>query len=233
MLTAAAVADVGRDRGAGSAPVEFRAFRAAIPMFPRKDSGDRVAMSYEAGAASNCQSEGQRRSRPLHRSWDRIRSTTSFEGGQDRGRPHRHIRFEHRARGQGGRAESRTSAPSTCARTTLLAAKSVARSNARSGTYFASVLERLGIADQMKSKFIVVQGGPVGAAAAKGDVEIAVQQLTELMPVPGIELVGPLPPELQDRNSLFGPAFRPAPDSRTPPGRKLPSNSLRRRRLLR
>ena len=84
-------------------------------------------------------------------------------------------------------------------RKTLLAAKSVARSNARSGTYFMSVLERLGIADQMKSKIIMVQGGPVGAAAAKGDAEIAVQQLTELMPVPGSDLVGPLPPELQDR----------------------------------
>lgn len=82
---------------------------------------------------------------------------------------------------------------------TLLAAKSVARSNARSGLYFASVLDRLGIADQMKSKIVVVQSGPVGAAAANGDAEIAVQQLTELLPVPGIEVIGPLPAEVQTR----------------------------------
>ncbi len=80
---------------------------------------------------------------------------------------------------------------------TLLAAKSVAHSRAQSGNYFLSVLGRLGIADQMKSKLIVVQSGPVGAAAANGEAEIAIQQLTELMPVKGVELVGPLPPDLQ------------------------------------
>jgi molybdate transport system substrate-binding protein len=80
---------------------------------------------------------------------------------------------------------------------TLLAAKSVAHSRAQSGNYFLSVLGRLGIADQMKGKLVVVQGGPVGAAAAKGDAEIAVQQVTELMPVAGVDVVGPLPPELQ------------------------------------
>jgi molybdate transport system substrate-binding protein len=79
---------------------------------------------------------------------------------------------------------------------TLLAAKSVAHSSAQSGMYFLTVLERLGIAEQMKPKLKVFPT-PVGAAAAKGDAEIAVQQLTELMPVPGAELVGPLPAELQ------------------------------------
>jgi len=82
---------------------------------------------------------------------------------------------------------------------TLLAAKSVAHSKFTSGIYFASVLVRLGIADQMKPKIVVVESGPVGVAAAKGEAEIAVQQLTELMPVPGIEVVGPLPAELQAR----------------------------------
>lgn len=80
---------------------------------------------------------------------------------------------------------------------TLLAAKSVAHSRAQSGNYFLSVLARLGIADQMKGKLIVVQSGPVGVAAAKGEAEIAVQQVTELMPVPGVNVIGPLPSDLQ------------------------------------
>jgi molybdate transport system substrate-binding protein len=82
---------------------------------------------------------------------------------------------------------------------TLLAAKSVAHSKAQSGIYFLSVLDRLGIADQMKGKLVVVESGPVGVAAAKGDAEIAIQQVTELMPVAGVDVVGPLPAELQTR----------------------------------
>jgi molybdate transport system substrate-binding protein len=82
---------------------------------------------------------------------------------------------------------------------TLLAAKSVAHSKAQSGIYFLSVLDRLGIADQMKAKLVVVESGPVGVAAAKGDAEIAIQQVTELMPVAGVEVVGPLPAELQTK----------------------------------
>src|SRR5260370_5926711 len=80
---------------------------------------------------------------------------------------------------------------------TLLAAKSVAHSKAQSGIYFLSVLDRLGIADQMKAKLVVVESGPVGVAAAKGDAEIAIQQVTELMPVAGVDVVGPLPAEFQ------------------------------------
>jgi molybdate transport system substrate-binding protein len=82
---------------------------------------------------------------------------------------------------------------------TLLAAKSVAHSKAQSGIYFLSVLDRLGIADQMKGKLVVVESGPVGVAAAKGDAEIAIQQVTELMPVVGVDVVGPLPAELQTK----------------------------------
>jgi molybdate transport system substrate-binding protein len=82
---------------------------------------------------------------------------------------------------------------------TLLAAKSVAHSRAQSGIYFLSVLDRLGIADQMKGKLVAVESGPVGVAAAKGDAEIAIQQVTELMPVVGVDVVGPLPAELQTK----------------------------------
>jgi molybdate transport system substrate-binding protein len=82
---------------------------------------------------------------------------------------------------------------------TLLAAKSVAHSKSgMSGIYFPTVLARLGIADAMKSKIVIPEPGtPVGDVIAKGDAEIGVQQISELLPVAGVEIVGPLPGELQ------------------------------------
>jgi molybdate transport system substrate-binding protein len=81
----------------------------------------------------------------------------------------------------------------------LLAAKSVAHSKTGlSGIYFPTVLARLGIADAMKSKIVMPEpGNPVGEVVAKGDAEIGVQQISELLPVAGIDIVGPLPAELQ------------------------------------
>jgi molybdate transport system substrate-binding protein len=79
----------------------------------------------------------------------------------------------------------------------LVAAKSVAYSQGASGRHFQTVIARLGLVDTLKPKTVVVQGKPVGAAVAAGEAEIGVQQVAELMPVPGIDLVGPLPDELQ------------------------------------
>src|SRR5262245_44581335 len=81
----------------------------------------------------------------------------------------------------------------------LLAAGSVAHSKTGlSGIYFPTVLARLGIADAMKSKIVMPEpGNPVGEVVAKGDAEIGVQQISELLPVAGIDIVGPLPAELQ------------------------------------
>jgi len=85
---------------------------------------------------------------------------------------------------------------------TLLAAKSIAYSNpadgGTSGIVFAQVVEKLGIAEQLKPKTTLVPGGgSSGALAASGEAEIAVQMISELMPVSGVEVVGPLPPGLQ------------------------------------
>jgi molybdate transport system substrate-binding protein len=86
---------------------------------------------------------------------------------------------------------------------TLLAAKSIAYSDPAgggvSGIVFAQVVEKLGIADQLKPKTKLVPGGSgsPGALAASGEVEIAVAMMSELMPVAGAEVVGPLPPGLQ------------------------------------
>ncbi|HWN49273.1 MAG TPA: substrate-binding domain-containing protein, partial [Xanthobacteraceae bacterium] len=79
----------------------------------------------------------------------------------------------------------------------LIAAKSVAYSQGASGQHFATVIARLGLVDTLKSKTIIVQGKPVGAAVAAGEAEIGVQQVAELLPVSGIDFVGPLPGNLQ------------------------------------
>jgi len=83
---------------------------------------------------------------------------------------------------------------------TLLAAKSIVfvdPTRATSGKHFASVLEKLGIADTVKAKLIIKDGGYVAEAVAKGEAELAVHQITEILPVKGIKLVGPLPADLQ------------------------------------
>jgi len=78
----------------------------------------------------------------------------------------------------------------------LVAARSVAHSKVgASGIYFVELLERLGIAGRVKTR--VVEKGPVGLVVASGEAEIGVQQLCELAPVPGIDIVGPLPDPVQ------------------------------------
>jgi molybdate transport system substrate-binding protein len=91
-------------------------------------------------------------------------------------------------------------------RAALLAAKSVAHSKTgMSGIYFPSVLERLGIVEQMRSKIVLPEPGtPVGEVIARGDAELGVQQISELLPVAGIEIVGPLPAVLQKITTFSG-----------------------------
>src|SRR6195952_4731124 len=80
----------------------------------------------------------------------------------------------------------------------LLAAKSVAYSDSASGVYVSTeMFGKLGIADEMKDKARQIAATPVGEIVARGDAEIGFQQISELQPVPGIDIVGPLPPELQ------------------------------------
>ena len=80
----------------------------------------------------------------------------------------------------------------------LLNAQSIAyTTTGASGVYFAGLIERLGIAEQVKAKAKLRPGGAVGELVARGEAEMAVQQIPELMTVAGTELVGPLPPEIQ------------------------------------
>src|SRR5437773_9599045 len=84
---------------------------------------------------------------------------------------------------------------------TLLATKSLVyvdpAQGGTSGIHFASVLQRLGIADAVKSKTTLVPGGYPAELVAKGEVELVVHQISEIVPVKGVTLVGPLPKELQ------------------------------------
>jgi molybdate transport system substrate-binding protein len=81
---------------------------------------------------------------------------------------------------------------------TLLAAKSIAYSDSASGVYLSTELfPKLGIADQIKGKSKKIEADPVGGVVATGEFEIGFQQISELRPVKGIDIVGPLPPGAQ------------------------------------
>jgi molybdate transport system substrate-binding protein len=95
-------------------------------------------------------------------------------------------------------------------RRTLLEAKSVAFSRlGASGIHFGQVIERLGIADEVRRK-AHVSDSFVGEVAACGDAEIAVQQVSELKAVAGIDIVGPLPDDMQKITVFAAGVFRVA-----------------------
>jgi molybdate transport system substrate-binding protein len=80
----------------------------------------------------------------------------------------------------------------------LLAAKSVAYSDSASGVYVSTeMFAKLGIADEMKDKAKKIPATPVGEIVARGDAELGFQQISEMLPVSGIDIVGQLPPDLQ------------------------------------
>jgi molybdate transport system substrate-binding protein len=84
----------------------------------------------------------------------------------------------------------------------LLAAKSVAyidpKAGGSSGIYVGRLLERLGIATQVNAKAKLIQGGAVADHIADDEAEIGIHQISEILPVKGVTLVGPLPPEIQN-----------------------------------
>jgi len=84
----------------------------------------------------------------------------------------------------------------------LIAAKSISYSNptfgGASGVHFGKVIERLGIAEEMKAKTkFPPEGGFTARLLVTGDAELAVQQIRELISIPDVELLGPLPGDLQ------------------------------------
>jgi molybdate transport system substrate-binding protein len=97
---------------------------------------------------------------------------------------------------------------------TLLQAKSIGYSASVSGQYLTTeIYRRLGIADQVLPKSRLVGGGErVGAVVARGELEIGFQQISELLPVPGIAHIMPLPAELQKVSSFAAGVATTSPD---------------------
>jgi len=92
---------------------------------------------------------------------------------------------------------------------TLLAAQSIAYSRlGASGVFFAGLIERLGIAEAVNAKATIIPSGLTGALVARSEAQMAVQQLSELMAVPGLDIVGPLPASLQTP-TVFSAAMFP------------------------
>jgi molybdate transport system substrate-binding protein len=83
-------------------------------------------------------------------------------------------------------------------RRALLAARTIAYSDSASGVYVSTeMFQKLGIAEEMKDKARKIPATPVAEIVAHGEAEIGFQQISELKPVAGIDIVGPLPDELQ------------------------------------
>ena len=81
---------------------------------------------------------------------------------------------------------------------TLLSARSIAHTaTGQSGSYFAALIDRLGIGAEVRAKAKVSAGGIIGEFVACGDAELGIQQISEVLAVPGVELLGPLPDEIQ------------------------------------
>jgi molybdate transport system substrate-binding protein len=85
---------------------------------------------------------------------------------------------------------------------TLLAAKSIAyidpKAGGSSGIYVGALLQRLGIADQINAKAVLVHGGAVADHIADGEAEIGIHQISEILAIASVTLVGPLPAEIQN-----------------------------------
>ena len=80
----------------------------------------------------------------------------------------------------------------------VLNAKTLSYSTGPSGVYLEKLFQRWGILEEIRSRIVVPPPGvPVGSLVAGGTVELGFQQLSELMSLPGIEVIGPLPPEIQ------------------------------------
>ena len=83
-------------------------------------------------------------------------------------------------------------------RTTLLAARAIAHTvHGASGMYIPTLLEKLGIAAEMKAKTVTRPGGYIGKVVVEGEADIALQQIPELLAVPGLDCVGPVPDAVQ------------------------------------
>jgi len=99
---------------------------------------------------------------------------------------------------------------------TLLAARSIVYIDPKVGTsgkYVAEMIERLGIADALRSKTTLGKGGLVVEPVGRGEIELGIHQISEILPVKGVRLVGELPPEFQ-RYTTYAAAVPESSDQR-------------------
>lgn len=99
----------------------------------------------------------------------------------------------------------------------LLDAKSVAyidpASGGSSGIYLDRLFEKMGIADAVRAKAKLKRGGYVADLLVSGDAELGIHQISEIVPVKGVVLVGPLPPEIQNYTTYAGAVSSTAKDA--------------------
>ncbi|HBK05070.1 MAG TPA: molybdenum ABC transporter substrate-binding protein [Acetobacteraceae bacterium] len=86
-------------------------------------------------------------------------------------------------------------------------------SGGSSGIYVAKLFQTLGIADAMAPKSVLVKGGLAAEAVADGRADIVVHQISEILAVPGVTLIGPLPPDIQNETIYAGAVAADAPDT--------------------
>jgi molybdate transport system substrate-binding protein len=93
----------------------------------------------------------------------------------------------------------------------MLNARGVAYSKAgASGIYFAQLIERLGIAEAVNAKAVIIPMGFTAEKVASGEADLAIQQISELMTVPGIAVAGPFPSEIQVASTFEAAVFKDA-----------------------
>ena len=93
----------------------------------------------------------------------------------------------------------------------LLAARSVAWSEAgASGVYFSQLLQQLGIENELRARGTVIPAGFTAEQLINGKADLAIQQISELLMVEGIDVIGPLPPEVQQPVSISAAVLRHA-----------------------
>jgi molybdate transport system substrate-binding protein len=78
----------------------------------------------------------------------------------------------------------------------MLNAKSIGYTNAGTGPFNTKLFQQLGIYDQLKDRIKLIEGRPVAAAVAAGDIEVGIQQTNVIQPFPGTDYAGPIPAEL-------------------------------------
>ncbi len=94
-------------------------------------------------------------------------------------------------------------------RRALLAARSIVYidpARGTSGWHVAAILERLGIAEEMRARTVLGQSGSVVEPVGRGEIELGLHQITEILSLPGVRLAGPLPPALQTETVYTGAA---------------------------